>query len=87
MDIQSITPSQVVKAYVGKIGCMCGCLGKYYGHALGAEIDRVSPKMVTKILRTVQTEEDKVDVGEAIDGGHYVVLDLRGKTYAVYTST
>ena len=28
MDIQSVTPSQVVKAYVGKVGCMCGCKGK-----------------------------------------------------------
>ena len=35
MDIQSISPSQVVKAYVGKVGCMCGCKGKYYGHAEG----------------------------------------------------
>jgi hypothetical protein len=30
IDIQSITPDMVVRAYVGKPGCMCGCKGKYY---------------------------------------------------------
>jgi len=80
MNIQEITPSQVVKAYVGKLGCMCGCKGKYYGHAAGG-VDRVDPKMVTKILRTIQAEEDKVEVDP---GGEYVALDMKGKTYAVY---
>lgn len=81
MDIQSISPSQVVKAYVGKIGCMCGCKGKYYGHAAGVEIDKVDPKMVTKILRTIQANEDAVEVD-----GDILAYEVKGKTYAVYLS-
>ena len=30
IDIQEVTPSQVVRAYKGRTGCMCGCGGKYY---------------------------------------------------------
>ena len=29
--------SKIVKVYNGRIGCMCGCLGKYSYTAMGAE--------------------------------------------------
>ena len=29
--------SRIVKVYNGRIGCMCGCLGKYSYTAMGAE--------------------------------------------------
>lgn len=79
MNIQDVAPSQVVKAYVGKVGCMCGCKGKYYGHTAGAEIDRVDPKMVTKILRTIQANEDKAEVD-----GDILVYEANGKSWVVY---
>jgi len=79
MDIQSISPSQVVKAYVGKVGCMCGCKGKYYGHVDGPEVDRVDPKMVTKILRTIQANEEKTDVD-----GDILAYEDKGKSWVVY---
>jgi len=81
MDIQSISPSQVVKAYVGKIGCMCGCKGKYYGHTAGGEVVRVDPKMVTKILRTIQANEGKVEVDDDI-----LAYEDKGKSWVVYLS-
>jgi hypothetical protein len=81
MDIQSIAPSQVVKAYVGKIGCMCGCKGKYYGHAEGIEIDRADPKMVAKILRTIQANEEAVEVDDGI-----LAYEAKGKSWVVYLS-
>ena len=79
MDIQSISPSQVVKAYVGKVGCMCGCRGKYYGLAESIEIDRVDPKMVTKILRTIQANEEAVEVD-----GDILAYETKGKSWVVY---
>ena len=58
MDIQSITSSQVRRAYIGKVGCMCGCKGKYFVSAeTGAEHDQwstVNPKKVLEALRQVQ---------------------------------
>ena len=79
MNIQDVAPSQVVKAYVGKVGCMCGCKGKYYGHAAGVEIDKVDPKMVTKILRTIQANEDKAEVD-----GDILAYEANGKSWVVY---
>lgn len=79
MDIQSVTPANVVKAYLGKVGCMCGCKGKYYGTRPSHEIDRVDPKMVTKILRTIQANEDAVEVD-----GDILAYEDKGKSWVVY---
>lgn len=72
MDIQAITPSQIVRAYKGKVGCMCGCKGKYYesGNA-----------MVTKILRTIQANEEIAEVDES---GEWLAVRLEGKEHCVY---
>ncbi|NBT35498.1 MAG: hypothetical protein EBT03_08160 [Betaproteobacteria bacterium] len=45
MDIQSITLSQVRRAYIGKVGCMCGCKGKYFAVA-GKEVE-VDPQWIS----------------------------------------
>lgn len=65
MNIQEITPSQIVRAYSGKIGCMCGCKGKYYTSVADDPYSNINPGMVTRILRTIQAappEEIKVNV-------------------------
>ena len=54
MNIQEITPSQIVRAYSGKGGCMCGCRGKYYTSVADGTYSAVNPGMVTRILRTIQ---------------------------------
>jgi len=65
MNIQEITPSQIVRAYSGKIGCMCGCKGKYYTSVADGTHSNTNPGMVTRILRTIQAaapEEIEVNV-------------------------
>ena len=71
-NIQDITPSEVKRAYKGKIGCMCGCKGKYY---------EPGDAMVTKILRTIQANEERVVVD---DRGDWVAMQLAGKEHCVY---
>lgn len=80
MDIQSITPAQITKAYTGKIGCMCGCKGKYYVPT-PHDYATVNPAMVTKILRTIQANEEKAEVDSA---GGWVSYDAGGKRWCVY---
>lgn len=78
--LQDLTPASVVKAYVGKPGCMCGCKGKYYyngPHPYGT----VSPKMVTKILRTIQANEDLAEVDA---DGQWIAAQIGGKEHCIY---
>ena len=61
---------EVYKVYSGKIGCMCGCLGKYSYTAKGAvednpgydvtnEINERSVKIITnKLLRNPNTKQE-----------------------------
>jgi hypothetical protein len=56
-----IDTSQIVKTYSGRIGCMCGCLGKYNYTQDGADLhgpgynvqDSVSERGVKIIARRV----------------------------------
>ncbi len=90
MDIQAITPAQVVSVYSGRPGCMCGCRGKhYYGEAhvvyssrhRGSPIlpEEVNNGMVTKVLRILQASDlTKVQ-------GDYILFATIGKRqYAAY---
>ena len=54
MNIQEITPSQIVRVYSGKLGCMCGCKGKYYTSVADGTYSAVNPGMVTRVLRAIQ---------------------------------
>lgn len=72
MNIQEITPSQVVRAYVGRAGaCACGCSGKHY------EADDLA--MRTKVLRTIQANEDRVEVDS-----DWVSVQIKGKEYVAF---
>ena len=70
-NIQDITPSEVKRAYKGKIGCMCGCRGKHYTEG----------PMLTKILRTIQANEERAVV---YDAGGWIAVQLAGKEHCVY---
>ncbi|NBT35942.1 MAG: hypothetical protein EBT03_10485 [Betaproteobacteria bacterium] len=74
IDVQALTPNQIVRAYKGKIGCMCGCKGQYW-------TPEQSKAMVTKILRTIQANEEVVEVD---DGGEWVAARIAGKEHCVY---
>lgn len=67
MDIQTITPAEVMQVYSGKPGCMCGCKGKYSvnpAHRAAADKDRgyphddedMKPGQVTRVLRLLQAD-------------------------------
>jgi len=71
VNIQSITPEQVTRAYTGKPGCMCGCKGTY----------AANPAQVVRILRTIQANEAKAEVAE---NGEWVAYESRTRNYVVY---
>lgn len=73
-NIQDITPADVKQAYKGKIGCMCGCKGKYW-------TPEQSKAMVTKILRVIQANENLVEVDPT---GDWVAAKIGGKEHCVY---
>ena len=72
MNVQEINPSQVVRAYKGKIGCMCGCKGKYY---------EPGDRMVTKVLREIQANEEAVEYDTA---GEWIAARIGGKEHCIY---
>lgn len=91
--LQEVTVSDVRSVYSGKVGkCMCGCAGKhFYASALRVEAtkdrgyevsdDEVNDAMVTKVLRLVQANEEKVDR----DGnGAWACFDEGKRTYVIY---
>ena len=80
MNIQSITPEQVTKAYSGKPGCMCGCRGTYYAHTETAH-ETANPAQVVRILRTIQANEAKAEVAE---NSEWVAYESRSRNYVVY---
>ena len=91
-NIQNVTPSMVMQAYSGKIGCMCGCKGKYWvmpehkdlvakSNGYEPEDKELNPKQVTKILRLIQAEAENENF-EMTEQGAF--LQLHGKQLAVY---
>lgn len=96
MDIQSITLKDISNVYSGKVGCMCGCKGKYaytqHGmDAMDADDYRkgkrdINEKQCMRVLREVQLaalnfpKEVEVD-----DAGKWVSYDTpKGRRYTVY---
>jgi hypothetical protein len=67
--LAALTPDDVLKAYAGKVGCACGCGGRYsYVDPVAGEADRgypvgddeVSRSRVAKVLATVQEHTAEV---------------------------
>lgn len=97
IDVQNILPSDVMCAYSGKPGCMCGCNGNYWTtcqNRAEAEADHgytyedvfVDIVQATRILRLLQAEVcngyEKTDFGP--DLAYVYVEDYAGHCYAVY---
>ena len=96
--LQKITVDDVLKVYSGKLGCMCGCLGRYYVTAeRRAEVEKrrgytledrdISRKMVNKVLRLLQADERT-----CILEGYILCIDhkklIEGeRSYVVYLAT
>lgn len=72
LNIQEITPAQLKRAYKGKVGCMCGCRGKYY---------EPDDRMLVKILRTIQANEETIEVDPS---GEWIAARIGGKEHCVW---
>jgi hypothetical protein len=82
--------SNVVKVYNGKMGCMCGCKGKYSYTANGAEnhgpgydvSDRVNERSVKLIARKVLANPN----ANRTESPNYVFVEdrARGKIQVVF---
>lgn len=67
MNIQGITEDMVFEVYKGKIGCMCGCKGKYYTTKVKEANDqcgypyhkRKSPAKVREVLDAIKVADPK----------------------------
>ena len=72
---------QIVKVYSGKMGCMCGCNGKWSYTAQGAaaagygDVNERSVKIIAK--KVLQNENKQVD-------GDCVYTEEDGRIRAVY---
>jgi hypothetical protein len=93
MDLQSVLPFQVLKAYEGRIGCMCGCRGNYWAHpehreavaaarGYGVDDDECSLEQVTRVLRLVQAEGPRVDFDDEYAPHFYV--EVGGGCLCIY---
>lgn len=60
-DIQKVTLENVCKVYSGRLGCMCGCRGKYWYNIQGGR----ERGMVTKILKKLKNTNVPVTVDVA----------------------
>jgi len=93
--LQKITTDDVLKVYSGKLGCMCGCLGRYYVTAERREEagkrrgytyeDRdVNRKMVNKVLRLLQADERTSIEDSYIVCIPHKLLNPGERSYVVY---
>jgi len=84
----SLNISRIVKTYSGKIGCMCGCNGKYSYTAEGAEkhgpgydvTDSVNERSVRIIAKKVLASEKCQWEGNIA----YVEDKVKGTIKAIY---
>ena len=91
--IKTITPEQVLRAYSGKPGCMCGCLGKYsnnpaYKAQLDAERGYEQPAtnrhmvQIKKVLKLLQGHPEAM-----LQDGNIIYLPrgaIENKNYVIY---
>ena len=75
--------SKIVKTYSGKIGCMCGCLGKYSYTADGAKnygpgynVDNSVNERSVKIIAKKVLTDPRADRSESDE---YVFVEDRAK--------
>ncbi len=100
MDINKVTFGRVTHVYFGKVGCMCGCKGKYKyasgyrdhnvlcnGHASPAENE--DDRKCMFVLRLIQAaalnEKFTVTYGDIpSDKEHWASYEDGKKSYTVY---
>lgn len=90
-NIQELTTADICNVYIGKYpGCCCGCKGKHYTNSVNLEeankshgydrSDTVNDKMVNKVLRTIQANEELLEV----DTSYVCVILDKKKIFIAY---
>jgi len=76
-DIQTLTAKDIQSTYSDKAGfCCCGCSGKHYyakatqkeastGRGYEVHDEEVNDRMVTRVLRYIQSNEEEAVINEA----------------------
>ncbi len=75
-ELSALTTKDIERVYSGKQGCMCGCLGNYYGHTDGAS----GKRMMTKVLKEIVTSPR----ARVQDGKILFLAGREGRNYVVY---
>lgn len=92
MKITDIGVADVVQAYRGKPGCMCGCKGNYYcnprhldklsealGYQAKSEDKDTEEKIIARILNKMKKHADDVDMSKT-----HAYLEVGSRCYAIY---
>lgn len=75
----------VLRAYSGKTGCMCGCRGRYYTRGeVAPECGEENTAMVTRIVNAINASCWEARRQEGLDGEQIVFLETGTRTLAVY---
>jgi hypothetical protein len=91
--LAKLTPDQVVKSYSGKLGCACGCGGRYsYLNAEEGTKDRgyevepteVSRRRITDVLATIQSNAAEATFYADISRGGLWEFETETRAYRVY---
>ena len=94
--IPEIKEEKVTHTYNGKVGCACGCLGKYSYKQEGREEqskrrgyevsdDEIRPKSICATVKKINAAlrgEFEVDV--LIVDEEFVAIDVAGRSYTAY---
>ncbi len=91
-EMPKVSLSKVITTYIGKIGCMCGCVGKYSylessrkeaGENRSYEItdDEISSNSVNFIINKLIKEEKR---GIEVINNYIYSLDIGERRYALY---
>lgn len=93
IDVSTLTEKDPIKVYSGKIGCMCGCKGKYSYpsnvdkakaiEALGYDSIAISDIMVKKVLDIFKNNLDNIQKDT-----DYLYMENtdKNKCYAIYNA-
>lgn len=92
MNINDVEVGNIVQAYRGKPGCMCGCLGNYFynprhidmlGDALGYKICKdekdIDEKALKRVLNKMKKNASIVEMHST-----YAFAEIGTRYYAVY---
>ena len=82
-EMPEISLDKIDKAYNGKPGCMCGCLGNYtyINPGENRDCEKKSSQSVNFVLNKLKNEAKR---GIEVIGDYIYLLDIEDRRYALY---